>query len=1173
MGCGASTSAGQNLGRTSKIYSHGDEVIIQRFESHDLAGSKLKIRQDNYGSPKKQYDVERAIFCAELCNHVYLGDSIWASARSQRLKTIRDSKNFSFPCRVNLGYYASEGNNLKGLLGVELLGPEFDSGDVTDDWQATVCHGYLTHDGVSMQAFLLHDPVEKVLYVVFRGTEVDANFQDVYTDLAGYTVAYEKVPGARCHAGFSKCWAALKSVCVESVIKAIDLLDIKRVTVTGHSLGGSIATMCALSLAHRVPKLQDQGPNGLSASGVFMSVFTFGQCVVGNSEYQKAYNKAVPVHWLHQNDKDLIPRLLVMTGLSGYKHVGTRIFLDEDSVIIGATPKGLKSEKGDGEGGDMEFITDHSMNNYTCLLHHALAVLAIPPETVELLRAAWTQAVEGQGPEVKARNRPLCYVRKLMKQPGVELELPVEGQDAHMRGETPNWKALHQGLEAAGIPEPVIRMWPTDWMLVAKMRGRNLNFGEFLSALFRLHFDPETARRDAHFAIAHLYSWFLQADANLDGLLSLAECEAALSASLSAASNDANKGTITAAQIEEEFHKYDVNADLGLSFQELLLWVKEQPAFGALLRSTSIYGKSSIPPPNNMTASCKDRPKFNCYIGPWISKSGAVLAKEGICSSRATFTPDAVEAKVWFGVGEESFVYPEMREDEDGLASLKAKPDLAVCFSGGGFRACTNALGWARALHEMGILPKARYLCSNSGGSWFNTAFSYQDCVSNSTFLGPAIPPEQLTLARCKNLAPGSFGKVIANAPFKKLLVRKALQDLVKVDIFGKEDPHEIRAWSKSVGDCFFEAYGLNDHDATYALAGAAAAKVSKMLGAKVKVHTACGSPVMPFPVIVGSIAAPNDPKCFYTCEFTPQYFGVPTADIADSPAMAHIGGVLVEPVGANSVPKGPPPADTVAGGAPVTVELESKGIVPLVQAAGISSGYIAQMMADPSKKRMWEALGCEELHYWAGKDFVSKGRPFADGGSLDNLAIFPALRRGTRLLLVCQSASSPIQDDAASWAAWAYDVAGYFGAIPEGKGPKMGQGEMAAGLVNKICQVFEPARHTELHAALLAKQKAGDPVAARLKGLKVLANPTQGIVGGYEVEVLFVVTCKPMAFVNALPKETKEWLDDEKRSEKCPFVSTMKLDYDEEHVAVLSQMATHVMKALEPEVKALLAS
>jgi hypothetical protein len=130
-------------------------------------------------------------------------------------------------------------------------------------------------------------------------------------------------------------------------------------------------------------------------------------------------------------------------------------------------------------------------------------------------------------------------------------------------------------------------------MLVAKMRGRNLNFGEFLSALFRLHFDPETARRDAHFAIAHLYSWFLQADANLDGLLSLAECEAALSASLSAASNDANKGTITAAQIEEEFHKYDVNVDLGLSFQELLLWVKEQPAFGALLRSTSIYGKST----------------------------------------------------------------------------------------------------------------------------------------------------------------------------------------------------------------------------------------------------------------------------------------------------------------------------------------------------------------------------------------------------------------------------------------------------------------------------------------------------------------------------------------------------------------------------------------------------
>jgi hypothetical protein len=32
----------------------------------------------------------------------------------------------------------------------------------------------------------------------------------------------------------------------------------------------------------------------------------------------------------------------------------------------------------------------------------------------------------------------------------------------------------------------------------------------------------------------------------------------------------------------------------------------------------------------------------------------------------------------------------------------------------------------SRALHELGVLSQARYMSSNSGGSWFNAAFSYQ---------------------------------------------------------------------------------------------------------------------------------------------------------------------------------------------------------------------------------------------------------------------------------------------------------------------------------------------------------------------------------------------------------------------------------------------------------------
>jgi hypothetical protein len=53
--------------------------------------------------------------------------------------------------------------------------------------------------------------------------------------------------------------------------------------------------------------------------------------------------------------------------------------------------------------------------------------------------------------------------------------------------------------------------------------------------------------------------------------------------------------------------------------------------------------------------------------------------------------------------------------------TTRARPQV----SGGGYRATTLALGWVRALHALGVMDAARYLSSNSGGSWFNGAYSY----------------------------------------------------------------------------------------------------------------------------------------------------------------------------------------------------------------------------------------------------------------------------------------------------------------------------------------------------------------------------------------------------------------------------------------------------------------
>jgi len=106
-----------------------------------------------------------------------------------------------------------------------------------------------------------------------------------------------------------------------------------------------------------------------------------------------------------------------------------------------------------------------------------------------------------------------------------------------------------------------------------------------------------------------------------------------------------------------------------------------------------------------------------------------------------------MQARVWTGVGTTGFVFPELRDsdEEGGFKPLKVKENFGICLSGGGMRATTLALGWVRILHKQRILQQARYMSSNSGGSFFNATFSYQQKYTPDIFLGEYIEPKSLT--------------------------------------------------------------------------------------------------------------------------------------------------------------------------------------------------------------------------------------------------------------------------------------------------------------------------------------------------------------------------------------------------------------------------------------------
>jgi triacylglycerol lipase len=132
------------------------------------------------------------------------------------------------------------------------------------------------------------------------------------------------------HRGFAR---GLQSVWAQ-VRAAVSAVGARPVWVTGHSLGGALATLAAVRL---------QRDEGVTPAGTY----TFGSPRVGNMDFYRAY---APITYRHVNNEDVVPHVpieemlvadLEVTIVPGqplaslnrlrycrYKHVGTLRYFD-----------------------------------------------------------------------------------------------------------------------------------------------------------------------------------------------------------------------------------------------------------------------------------------------------------------------------------------------------------------------------------------------------------------------------------------------------------------------------------------------------------------------------------------------------------------------------------------------------------------------------------------------------------------------------------------------------------------------------------------------------------------------------------------------------------------------------------------------------------------------------
>ena len=156
--------------------------------------------------------------------------------------------------------------------------------------------------GRSTQAFAARS--DEVQYLAFRGSE---QVSDWLTNARFMPTSREQ--GVHIHTGFID---ALDEIWEELAV-AVRAKDLP-IVVTGHSLGGAVASLAALRLA--------------IAGAAVAGVVTFGQPRTGHGDFRRLYDGLLAgVTLRFVNHIDLVTRVPLLA--QNYRHIGRRMYFDD----------------------------------------------------------------------------------------------------------------------------------------------------------------------------------------------------------------------------------------------------------------------------------------------------------------------------------------------------------------------------------------------------------------------------------------------------------------------------------------------------------------------------------------------------------------------------------------------------------------------------------------------------------------------------------------------------------------------------------------------------------------------------------------------------------------------------------------------------------------------------
>lgn len=345
------------------------------------------------------------------------------------------------------------------------------------------------------------------------------------------------------------------------------------------------------------------------------------------------------------------------------------------------------------------------------------------------------------------------------------------------------------------------------------------------------------------------------------------------------------------------------------------------------------------------------------------------------------------------------------------LAAVPRGSFTGICFSGGGSRALTCALGQLRGLRTLGLLDRVLFISSVSGGTWASSIYTYLPAsITDDDLLGPVLAPGDITLKSLAEMTPNNLGRVPQELSTTRLI--ENIRDLLEIGYA----PWYL--WQGLVGRLILKRFGLwNDKHAgypdryyslseTYLKGTGGILSRNPSLGVK---DFYLVERKRPFLVMNGCLISnpPVKGSQLLPFESSSVAAGVRQTFPRAGPAGRDVGGGLVEDFAVGSAWQ----RDLGDNLAAVSMPARPFSLGDMVS---ISSAAFAELL----QNKFPELEGLDSQYpYWPVPNHADPGNSvyrylFADAGSLENVGITSLLNRGVSNMIAFVNGQTPLRKD-----------------------------------------------------------------------------------------------------------------------------------------------------------------